>query len=176
MKRSEKSSVAQFDLLQNFLSNTEIKANATDRRNHFKLFQLSDLIIVEECEEKFQDFFIKQKRKGKCEESILQRIFKMFSQDRPISDEAERSLNGEMVEIHQEEIIEQEEFSSPNQKAYDKTESKEKIGRRPLKLRKSSIGIVNQIGPIMHSLSIPSGNSHIGGWFKPGKIDVMECL
>ena len=138
-----------------------------DSSNHFKPIQISDSVIVEECEKKFQDYFIKQSKEG-CKKSIWQKICKVFSQDRPILQQAEMSLNRELVELHQEGIIEKEEFVAQYPRGEDKYEKEQEI-RRNTNQNKVILSVLyaQKTNTLVYA-SFPK--SLPGNWFKPGKI------
>ena len=157
---------SQFDLLQALLiqgtGSTEVKMKVKDCRNHFKPIKLADTIIVEECEEKFQDYFIKQKRKDS----------NFDTQKRPINKEnVERSLNGEMKELHQEMIIEEEENVAPYPVKGETYLEKEKLCRNQGKERRkvSDVEKIIKPRPLM-SVLISSLKPLIGNWLKPGTV------
>ena len=114
------------------------KLNQIRENTSFKISKLSDEAVIIEDEQKFQEYFLKEKKK------VERKIYLC-----PVNQDFELSLNGEMIEDNQEMIIEKEE-RVPAQHIPDQIYLKvERTRRRKLVQEK----IKNK------------QNYEIGGWF-----------
>ena len=97
-------------------------------------YKLTDNIIVEEMEKKFQDYFIEQKTNNESKDNMASKLIGLLLNKK--TSYKEKSLNKEMIESHQEMIIEQQEYVSPYPTKEDKYMDKK--ARRSDKLRESN--------------------------------------
>ena len=74
------------------------KLNQIRENTSFKISKLSDEAVIIEDEQKFQEYFLKEKKK------VERKIYLC-----PVIQDFELSLNGEMIEDNQEMIIEKED-------------------------------------------------------------------
>ena len=91
---------------------TTCEPNKKDKAKNYPFdrqpLKLADNIIVEEMENKFQNYFMDQKRKNGSKESTVM-YSKLLSIKNPQCSNEEVALNKELIESHQEMIIEYEE-------------------------------------------------------------------
>ena len=122
------------------------KTKATEK---IKSFNLADNDLVLEDEKKFQEYFLKEKHK------TLGSVYVS-----PVKDLFELSINQEIIEQHQELIIEKEElvprFQYPKEKKIKEEKTRRWIKSLQIKKDKSSL--------MLYKI-----NSHLGKWFNQRK-------
>ena len=105
---------------------TTCEPNKKDKAKNYPFdrqpLKLADNIIVEEMENKFQNYFMDQKRKNGSKESTVM-YSKLLSIKSPQCSNEEMALNKELIESHQEMIIEYEEPVTLYSVADDKKQS-----------------------------------------------------
>ena len=112
-------------------------------KHRFQISKLSDQTVIIEDEKKFQEYFLKEKRK------VAGLVY-----FRPVSRDSELSMNKEIIEDNQEMIIEKEELVPAVQLPREKYLKNEKI-------RSSKFEQANELFTTLKK----NLNSRIGGWF-----------
>ena len=110
----------------------EQKKRCLDNGEAFKPIKLADNVIVEEMEKKFHDYFIMQKN-----EKRVTFVTKVLTSVQNRQSKFEKALNKELIESHQEMIIEKQEHVHPYPIKEDKYVNVQKC-RRPYELQVSS--------------------------------------
>ena len=150
---------ASFDLINLFLGEIEIDIRKKTYELSIEPVKLADDVIVKEDGKKFRDYFIKHKHK---EPSVIKSSCS-------VEENSEKLLNKELIEQHQETIIEQEENCPPYRTIPEQKYIREATIRKHDKRKEQSKSDIICKEPELCPLNVFTLKSRNNVWFLLGE-------